>query len=758
MNLLKQYLFWVSMISAVIVGVFSNRAEGDWAVGAPIVTYFGTGYSLTNEHAQRMEEGGWNLVWVHSLSELNVAYLHGLRAMWYGPLDDSTITTIRSHPALYSYFVRDEPPAAMFPEMASTVSRLRELDPNHLAYINLYPNYAYPSYSSYSHYLNEYINTVQPSILSYDHYQLTKTGDTPDWFKNLAIISHTAKQANLPFMVTVQSSAWLSDPNIRVPNGNELRYLYNTSLAYGAQGISDFVYYQYDGFDGGMVANDGITTTSLYDAAKTINPEFVAIAQEVQSMNHIGAYHLGDLPPGYGTIDGSSPMRLPENSPFTISGIAPTYYVPYQPLRGAVLGFYGSSDQLAEATCTLVVNLDYSNPLDTRVFGPGDLSVFDPVTGMWIPQGHSWADVSLLPGGSVLVGLTTSIVIPEPATLSLLTLGGVALICRKKKRCLKAGVNSMAGKYEKVLGDHFGRKRNVKIVWTFLLIAFFASTSFAETILYDDCSSVSGNWILGGDSTPTLTSDGETLRMQNTGSGYAILPMGSSEDLFTTILSVKVSDPGSFVGAYVYGSGWPSEGAYVGNDFVAKASWDHTPFFQIAADTWYTMAIYSYGPAGYMSYWLCEGKDVDLSQISVIYHYMTSPWSARNSIIFYAYGNGAYGTADWELDDIRVNEGLDVANGGAFFWKQWPGDANLDGYADEADYDIWAANYMTGNLWIQGDFNRDGVVDVADYTIWAANYTGPSMLESDNPLPEPMTMSLLTLGCLGLICRRRRIK
>ncbi len=419
------------MVLAVNVGLVSGQAETEWSIGEPIVTYFGTGYALTNERAQRMEEGGWNLAWVNSLAQLNVAYLHGLRGMWYGPLDDSTVTAIRSHPALYSYFIRDEPPESMFPEMASTVSRLRTLDPEHLGYINLYPNYAYPSYSSYSQYLNEYISTVQPAILSYDHYQFTKTGDTPDWFKNLAIVSHTAKEAGLPFMVTVQSSSWDSDPNIRVPNGNELRYLYNTSLAYGAQGISDFVYYKYDGFEGGMANPDG-TMTALYDAAKTINPEFVAIAQEVQSMHHIGTYHLGDLPPGYGTTDGSSPLRLPGNSPFTISGITTTNYVAYQPVRGAVLGLYGPGDLLAAATCTLVVNLDYSNPLETRVTGPGDLSIFDPVTGMWIAQGHSWADVSLLPGGSVLVGLTTSVLVPEPATISLLALGGVALIRRKK--------------------------------------------------------------------------------------------------------------------------------------------------------------------------------------------------------------------------------------------------------------------------------------------------------------------------------------
>ena len=175
------------------------------------------------------------------------------------------------------------------------------------------------------------------------------------------------------------------------------------------------------------MANADGTTTTLYDTAKTINPEFTAIAQQVQSMKHIGAYHLGDLPPGFGTTDDSSPLRLPGNSPFTLSGITNTSYRNGKPVRGAVLGLWGPDDLLADATRTLVTNLDYSNALNTRVTGPGDLSVFDPLTGQWIAQNHAWADISLLPGGGVLVGLTSSV--PEPSPMVLLSTGLLGLLC-----------------------------------------------------------------------------------------------------------------------------------------------------------------------------------------------------------------------------------------------------------------------------------------------------------------------------------------
>ena len=430
---LKQYLFWALVVLVTSVGL-APAADPVWSMGTPIVTYFAGpgGGGNPPQHdatASQLAEGGWNLVWTKTLAELNVAQAHGLRAMWIGSLNDPTVNSVRNHPALYAYYLIDEPSATQFASLASTVSRLRTLDPNHMSYINLFPNYASSAQlgtSDYPTYLSQYMSIVNPSLLSYDHYHFRTGGsDAPDYFKNLAIISHTARDAGIPFMNIVQAASWNS--SMRVPTGDELRYLYYTSLAYGAQGISQYVYY-YPGHTGMMTLADG-TTTALYDTAKTINPEFAAIAEQVQSMNHIGAYHLGDLPPGYA---GSSPMRLPGNSPFTLSSAIPdTSYVTYQPVRGAVLGLFGPDDQLTNATGTLVVNLDYSNALNTRVMGPGDLSIYDPATDTWIAQNHSWADVSLLPGGGVLVGLTSEI--PEPATMSLLGLGGLALLRRRRK-------------------------------------------------------------------------------------------------------------------------------------------------------------------------------------------------------------------------------------------------------------------------------------------------------------------------------------
>ncbi|MEM8678506.1 MAG: choice-of-anchor B family protein [Planctomycetota bacterium] len=81
-----------------------------------------------------------------------------------------------------------------------------------------------------------------------------------------------------------------------------------------------------------------------------------------------------------------------------------------------------------------------------------------------------------------------------------------------------------------------------------------------------------------------------------------------------------------------------------------------------------------------------------------------------------------------------------------------PGDANLDGLVDGADFIAWNNNKFTNHAsWCGGDFNADGVVDGLDYVVWNDNkFT--SALDS---VPEPNHAMLLLVGLVGLLRRRR---
>src|SRR5688572_28848248 len=52
------------------------------------------------------------------------------------------IREVRNHPAVYGYYLRDEPPLSFFAGLATVSNVVKELHPGAWPYINLFPNYA----------------------------------------------------------------------------------------------------------------------------------------------------------------------------------------------------------------------------------------------------------------------------------------------------------------------------------------------------------------------------------------------------------------------------------------------------------------------------------------------------------------------------------------------------------------------------------------------------------------------------------------
>jgi autotransporter-associated beta strand protein len=98
------------------------------------------------------------------------------------------------------------------------------------------------------------------------------------------------------------------------------------------------------------------------------------------------------------------------------------------------------------------------------------------------------------------------------------------------------------------------------------------------------------------------------------------------------------------------------------------------------------------------------------------------------------------------------------------------GDANLDGTVNAEDYTPFSHNIgQSGMSWDDGDFNYDGTVNSEDYTPFSHNIGQSASLAAaagtlepaNNSLsltnvPEPASTSLIALGAVSVLARRRR--
>jgi len=84
-----------------------------------------------------------------------------------------------------------------------------------------------------------------------------------------------------------------------------------------------------------------------------------------------------------------------------------------------------------------------------------------------------------------------------------------------------------------------------------------------------------------------------------------------------------------------------------------------------------------------------------------------------------------------------------------------PGDANLDGVVDAADYIVLKKNFGTasGARYRNGDFDGDRDADWDDLQILTGNFGAGGL--ADGIAPEPASLGLLAIGAMAVIRRRR---
>lgn len=291
---------------------YTNPTPGEF----PILGWFSIRGSenQTRERYLEMADCGFNLSlpYIDSLSEVRLALDASkgtgikiiAKCAELDSIPETTVRELMQHPSLAGYFFKDEPHMGMYGELAERVKRVRAVDDTKLLYLNLFPTYAGPALldtDDYNEYISRFISEVGTGMVSYDHYSITTdtlghTALNPDYYKNLEIVSAEARRAGVPFWAFALSTAHYSFP---AATREHIRLQMFSNLAYGAQGVQYFTYWQFPGLgesEDVPITNAGQRGTSWW-TVRDMNREIRALTPIFLGADVIDVSHTGDSIP-----------------------------------------------------------------------------------------------------------------------------------------------------------------------------------------------------------------------------------------------------------------------------------------------------------------------------------------------------------------------------------------------------------------------------------------------------------------------------
>lgn len=301
----------ISAVLALVASMTSCDPAKIPSATLPIMAWYSIpAEDATLERYQELADCGFNINFSHlySLEDLKTALdlsqQVGVKVMAtctaLESATDSAVALVKDHPALYGYFLRDEPACPGFPYLAEWAQKIKAADDSHMLYLNLLPNYApleMLGASSYREYVKRFIDEVKLPLVSFDFYPITTEGIRQMWYANLQDVADESTAAGLPFWAFALSTAHDPYPE---PTMASLRIQMYTNLAYGAQGLQYFTYWnpgtEIWNFHEAPINQDK-KRSQAYDLVKAMNEELQARAGIFVGAKLVSLAHTGETVP-----------------------------------------------------------------------------------------------------------------------------------------------------------------------------------------------------------------------------------------------------------------------------------------------------------------------------------------------------------------------------------------------------------------------------------------------------------------------------
>lgn len=332
----------------------------------PIVAYYGIPLEYSNvKRFKEFKEAGFDVsicfyedTPVDTLLRiLDDAQKSNIRLLissgWVSVQPHVGIPRLKNHPALYGYFLQDEPWPNDIPETTRRYRAMAKEDTKKPTYVNLLPDYGdgmpreikMPPYKQYL----QQTSTIGLPFISFDFYPIRTFDIRPSWYSCLEDIRQESLRTKKPFWAFALCTPHAVYPQ---PTIESLRLQIYSDLAYGAQAIEYFTYWtpkptdEWD-FHDAPISQDG-QRTKTYAIVKRMNQELRSLIPlfdnaEIQTVNH-----MVKIPKGTTKI-----KKVPQNiKKLKVTG-----------KQGALISTFKKNGHLYMA----VVNKDYQSDMELYI-------------------------------------------------------------------------------------------------------------------------------------------------------------------------------------------------------------------------------------------------------------------------------------------------------------------------------------------------------------------------------------------------------